>query len=229
MKNHNSNRRKLTPEEATEYDRLTRNATQITLFDMPSPVVYGYIRVSSKGQAREGYSLEAQEAAVRSAGATEIVKDVFTGVTADRPALDDLLSRIQPGDTLIATKFDRIARSLTAGIDLINELSQKGVKVIILEFGNICIDDSTIQGTLIRNIMLTFAQYEHDLIVQRMSEGKEIARQNPGWKEGRPKKYSQEQITHALTLLSDHSYSEVEKMTGISKSTLIRSKKKESL
>ncbi|MDY5577533.1 MAG: hypothetical protein SPF70_08745 [Lachnospiraceae bacterium] len=57
-------------------------------------------------------------------------------------------------------------------------------------------------------------------------EGKAIARQNPDFKEGRPKKFSKAQIDHAVELLSDYSYKQVEQMTGISKSTLIRAKKR---
>ena len=57
-------------------------------------------------------------------------------------------------------------------------------------------------------------------------EGKAIAKQNPDFREGRPKKYSRKQIEHALELLDNNSYKQVEDLTGISKSTLIRAKKK---
>ena len=57
-------------------------------------------------------------------------------------------------------------------------------------------------------------------------EGKAIAKQNPDFREGRPKKYSRKQIEHALELLDSNSYKQVEDLTGISKSTLIRAKKK---
>ncbi len=62
------------------------------------------------------------------------------------------------------------------------------------------------------------------MIIERTQEGKAIARQNPNFREGRPFKYSQKQIEHALTLKEAHSYKQVEEMTGISKSTLIRVK-----
>ncbi len=58
-------------------------------------------------------------------------------------------------------------------------------------------------------------------------EGKAIAKQNPDFKEGRPKKYSKKQVEHAIGLLDNHSYKQVEDLTGISKSTLIRAKKLE--
>ena len=63
------------------------------------------------------------------------------------------------------------------------------------------------------------------MINERCREGKEIAKQRPDFREGRPKVYRREQINHALALLKDNSYTEVEKLTGISKSTLIRAKK----
>lgn len=187
------------------------------------PVVYGYIRVSSKGQARDGNSLEAQEEAVRAAGATVIVKDIYTGTTIDRPFLDNLVKDIMPGDTLIVTKLDRIARSVHQGIELIDNLVGNGVKVHVLNLGMM---DNSPTGKLIRNVMLCFAEFERDMIMQRTREGKEIARQNPNYHEGPNRKYTDVQIDHALSLLGENSYSEVEKMTGISKSTLIRAKKK---
>ena len=55
----------------------------------------------------------------------------------------------------------------------------------------------------------------------------ELAKMNPDFREGRPKKFSNTQINHALSLLENHSYRQVEQMTGISKSTLIRKKKTE--
>lgn len=88
------------------------------------------------------------------------------------------------------------------------------------------IENSTI-GTLLLNVMLAFSQYEKDMINERCREGRMIARQNPNYKEGRPKKFSREQVELGLTLLNDgKTYKRVEAMTGISKSTLIRAKKK---
>lgn len=76
-----------------------------------------------------------------------------------------------------------------------------------------------------RNILLSFAQFERDMIVERTQEGKTIARQREDYREGRPKKYGKKQIRHALDLLESHSYKQVEEITGISKSTLIRARK----
>lgn len=186
-------------------------------------MIYGYARVSTKGQAKDGNSLEAQENALRLAGATKIYADVFTGTKTHRPELDKLMAVMQAGDTMVVTKLDRIARSATQGIELIQKLLDKGITVHVLNMGLL---DNTPTGKLIRNIMLAFAEFERDMIVERTQEGKAIAKQNPDFREGRPKKYSKKQINHALELLKQYSYKEVQQLTGISKSTLIRNREK---
>jgi DNA invertase Pin-like site-specific DNA recombinase len=74
--------------------------------------------------------------------------------------------------------------------------------------------------------MLAFAEFERQLILDRTSSGKTYARENnPNFKEGRPKVYSDEQINLALSLLENNSYRQVEKMTGISKTTILRARR----
>ena len=75
--------------------------------------------------------------------------------------------------------------------------------------------------------MLSFSEFERDMIIQRTQEGKAIARQNPNFRDGRPKKFSRAQINHALELLHTHSYKQVAAMTGISRATLGRAKAKQ--
>jgi DNA invertase Pin-like site-specific DNA recombinase len=186
-------------------------------------MIYGYARVSTKGQAKDGNSLEAQERALKEAGANEIYVDAFTGTKTDRPEFDKLMERIEEGDTLIVTKLDRFARSMMQGSVLVSDLIEKGIKVYILNIG---VMDNTPSSKLIRNVFFAFAEFERDMIVERTMEGKAIAKQNPDFKEGRPKKFSRKQIDHALELLNNNSYTQVAELTGISKSTLIRAKKK---
>ena len=138
-------------------------------------MIYGYARVSTKGQAKDGNSLEAQEIALRSAGAIKICADAFTGTKANRPELDKLLAVMQSGDTMVVTKLDRIARSATQGIALIQSLLDRGIVVHVLNMG---LMDNTPTGKLIRNIVLTFAEFERDMIVERTQEGKAIAKLN---------------------------------------------------
>ncbi|MGN0411226.1 MAG: recombinase family protein [Candidatus Fimousia sp.] len=190
-------------------------------------MIYGYARVSTKGQAKDGNSLEAQEKALREAGAIEIYKDAFTGTKEYRPEFDKLLKKLQSGDTLTVTKLDRFARSMTQGSELVSQLIEKGIKVVIINIGMM---DNTPASKLVRNIFFAFAEFERDMIVERTQEGKAIAKAKAEadgrkFREGRPKKYNQKKIDHALDLLEKHSYREVEELTGISKSTLIRAKR----
>ena len=183
-------------------------------------MVYGYARVSTKGQAREGNSLEAQMDLLKSAGAEKIFTDSFTGTKMDRPEFMKLRGLLKEGDTLIVSKLDRFARSVGQASDLITELIDQGVKVNVLNLG-ILSNDSV--STLMRNVLLSFAQFERDMIIERTQEGKAIAKQDPNFREGRPPLYSREQKQHALELLEEgRSFRQVERMTGISKATLVR-------
>ena len=217
--------RAMTDEEKREYDRLTANMEQMQLrLDelMAGPAVYGYARVSTYGQAAHGNSLEEQKRQLREAGAEEVFADVFTGKTTERPELQKLVERLNKGDTLIVTKLDRLGRSVAQASALITKLIDAGITVNVLNVG-VLSNDSV--STLLRNILLSFAQFERDMIVERTQEGRAVARQREGYREGRPKKFSKAQMDHAMELLDDHSYKQVAEMTGISKATLCREKR----
>ena len=130
---------------------------------------YGYARVSSVGQQRNGNSLDAQIELLKQRGAEVFVKECFTGRKVDRPKFTELLRKLQAGDELIVCKLDRFARSSKHGADLIQELVNRGVRVNILNMG---IADNTSTGKLLLNIMFAFAEYEADMIAERTSEGK---------------------------------------------------------
>ena len=182
----------------------------------------GYARVSSHGQARDGNSLASQVELLITAGAEKVYCDEYTGTKIDRPEFQKLLDDLKSGDTIIVTKLDRFARSVSQGIVLINELNNKGITVNVLNIGVI---GNTPAGRLTRNIFLAFAEFERDMIIERTQEGKKLAKNKPNYREGRPPKYSREQIQHALDLLDEYSYTTVTKMTGISKTTLARHRK----
>ena len=187
------------------------------------PTIYGYARVSTKGQARDGNSLEDQTNKLRMNGASQIFTDSFTGTKIDRPELDKLIAMLQPGDTLIVTKLDRIARSTTQGLQFIDSLLSKDIKVHILNMGMM---DNTPTGKLIRTIMFAFAEFERDMIVQRTTEGKSIARQNPDYHEGRPSLtldmdrfrivYNEDYLTH------NHTAEECASLLGISRRSFFK-------
>lgn len=146
-------------------------------------MIYGYARVSTKKQAKDGNSLEAQEKLLKENGAAKIYHDAFTGTKVDRPELNKLVGMLKEGDTLIVTKLDRLGRSLSKTSELITELIERGVTINILNLG--VLSNSSV-NTLMRNVLLAFAQFERDMIVERTTEGKEICRETkPDWREGR--------------------------------------------
>lgn len=180
--------------------------------------IYGYARVSGTSQ-----DLEAQIQALRDAGATVIYREKVTGTSRDRTEFNKLLNTLETNDTLIVTKLDRFARTAEDAITVIRGLVKRGVRVNILNMGTV---EDTTTGRLMLTILAGFAEFERDMIVERLAEGKAIARQRKDFREGRPRKYSREQLNHAMKLLEDNSYTKVEAMTGISKATLTRYRRK---
>jgi DNA invertase Pin-like site-specific DNA recombinase len=178
---------------------------------------YGYARVSTKGQ-----DLQAQINALEKEGCKKIFFEKITGTKVERTEFQKVIEMLAEGDTLTVTKLDRFARSTSDALSIVKDLFNRGVKVHVLNMGII---ENTPTGRLIFTIFSAFAEFERDLIVSRTQEGKEIAKQREDFREGRPKKFSKKQIQHALELLRDHSYKQVEEITGISKSTLIRAKR----
>ena len=188
-------------------------------------MIYGYIRVSTVKQASEGNSLEGQKKLLLENGVKEenIYKDIYTGTKSVRPSFNELINKLEQGDTLVVTKLDRFARSMIEGSKIVNELIDKGIRVNVLNIG---VMDDTPSSKLIRNIFFSFAEFERDMIVERTLEGKQIKmKRDLDATLGRPKKFKKAQRDMAIKLLEKHSYNEVSAMMGISRSTLIRYKK----
>ena len=186
-------------------------------------MIYGYARVSTTTQQNLGNSLEEQVASLTAYGCQEIIQEAFTGKTMERPAFQSLFSKLTANDTLVVTKLDRFARTAIEGVQTVRNLFERGVRVHILNMGLV---ENTLTGNLILTVMLAFAEYERGMIVERTQSAKIALRQNPDFKDGRPKKFSAQQISLALDLLkSGKSYGQVSKMSGISQSTLIRARK----
>ena len=144
---------------------------------------FGYARVSTKGQQKDGNSLEDQVNKLRDAGCTEIIEEAYTGTKMERPKLTTLLEQLEEGDTLVVCKLDRFARSAGEGSRVAKALLDRGVNVHILNMGLI---ENTPTGRLILNVLLSFAEFERDMIVERTSDGKAVKREtDPDWREGR--------------------------------------------
>lgn len=186
-------------------------------------MIYGYCRVSTKGQAKDGNSLDAQEQEILSKYSdAHIYKEAYTGTTTDRPVFNEVIQQMQKNDMLVVSKLDRLARNTEEGIKIVKNLFLKKCSVHVLNVGLL---EDTAMGQFFITTLLAVAELERNQIIERCQTGKAIARQNSDFTEGRPKKYSRQQVQHALDLLKSHSYKQVEQMTGISKSTLIRAKK----
>lgn len=135
---------------------------------------------------------------------------------------NEVIQQMQENDLLVVSKLDRLARNTEEGIKIVKNLFLKKCSVHVLNVGLL---EDTAMGQFFITTLLAVAELERNQIIERCQTGKAIARQNPDFTEGRPKKYSRQQVQHALDLLESHSYKQVEQMTGISKSTLIRAKK----
>ncbi|MGG1150991.1 recombinase family protein [Bacillus wiedmannii] len=181
---------------------------------------YGYARVSMKHQ-----DFESQLQTLNGEGCEVIYSEKFTGTTTDRPELTKVLEVLCEGDSLIVTKLDRLARNTKEGIAIIEDLFDKGVKVHILNVGLL---ENTTMGRFFIQTMLAVAEMERSLIVERTQEGKEIAKQNPNFTEGRPKVHANKKLDEAMRMKAEMKYSfrQLSEVTNISMSTLQRHARK---
>lgn len=180
---------------------------------------YGYARVSTRGQQHDGNSLADQKQKLYESGCDVVMVEQYTGTTMDRPVFSKLLDTLKPGDTLKVTKLDRFARSASEGSKIAKTLLDDNIALHIINMGMI---DNTSTGRLLLNILLSFSEYERDMIVERTQAGKEIARTKEGYREGRPP-IDQKRKQTAISLVNQgYSYNEVSDMTGLSKSTVVR-------
>jgi len=187
-------------------------------------MIIGYARVSTKGQLKEGHSIEIQTRDIldRYDGA-EIRVEQYTGTTTDRPIFNKLVNDLKRGDTLVVTKLDRLARNTVEGISIVQNLFNKRISVHVINIGLL---ENTSMGKFFLTTLLAVAEMERNTIIERTQTGKAIAKTKEGFKEGRPKLYTSKQINNAIEMLKNNSYTEVAEITGISKSTLIREVRK---
>lgn len=127
--------------------------------------------------------MQEQTEKLLAAGCEKIYSDSFTGTTIQRPEFSKLLSILKEGDTLVVTKLDRFARNAADGAKTVQELVDRGVVVHVLNMGRA---DNSPMGKLMTTILLAFSEFERDMIVERTSGGKEVAKtKDPNWREGR--------------------------------------------
>ena len=180
---------------------------------------YGYARVSTVHQRKDGNSLEDQRNQLLQEGCDFIIEEQFTGSRMDRPKFKLLCDQLNAGDTLVVCKLDRFARTVVEGALTCRELMQRGIRIHILNMG--IIEDTPV-GRLILTTFLAFAEFERDIIRERTMAGKEVARQRPGYREGRPEIYTEEVRRRTVLIASELSIRMTAKVTGISRSTVQR-------
>lgn len=186
---------------------------------MSNPITLGYARTSTTSQAA---SLDEQRLRLLDAGCSEVFIEEKSGKSiANRPQLQAMLAKIRPGDVVIATKIDRIARSTQDFLQLEALISEKGAT---LKFLDQPIDTSTPAGQLMVTILASFGEFERSMIVERVNQGLERAKRE-GIKLGRPQKdhESDPKYRGLLTLVqSGESVTSAAKAMGISRSTAKR-------
>lgn len=158
--------------------------TRNRAFRRPQGRLIGYARVSTDEQATE-----AQEMELRAAGCDVIVQEHGSGASRARPALSKLLRDISAGDTLVVVRIDRLARSVSHLLEVIEGLTEKGVHFRSLRDP---IDTTTPQGMFSLQVLGAVAQLERSLISERTKAGIRAAKAkgrlpgNPGIRERRP-------------------------------------------
>lgn len=179
----------------------------------------GYARVSTDDQ-----NLDLQRQALGAADCGEIFTDQVSGTSTRRPGLDKALARCANGDVLVVWRLDRLGRSLSHLIEVINQLGQRGVGFVSLSES---IDTTTAGGRLVFHLMGAIAEFERSLIVERTRAGVAAARKR-GQHMGRPVALTAAQVRHARTLMEGgESPGSVASSLGVSRSTLYRALKRQ--
>lgn len=178
----------------------------------------GYARVSTTDQ-----SLDLQIDALTKAGCERIYTEKMSGAKDDRPELAKALEVLRAGDTFVVYKLDRLARSTKKLIEVAEQLKEMEVEFVSIKDN---IDTSTPTGKLMFGMLAVLAEFERDIIRERVTAGLEAARAR-GRKGGRPAANAKK-VQQALSLYDsrNHSISEIEELTGISRATLYRALKK---
>ncbi len=183
-------------------------------------MIYGYARVSTKTQLK-GNSLEEQRKELKRQGCEAVIEEQHTGKTVDRPKFKKLIEELlQPGDTLVVCKLDRFARSVSEGIQVIQYLFKKQIRVHVLNVGLL---EDTPMGNFFITTLLAVAELERSMIQERTLAGKEIAKTRNGYREGRPP-LLRDKVALAMRLIDNehYSYREAARVTGISVSSIVR-------
>jgi DNA invertase Pin-like site-specific DNA recombinase len=178
-------------------------------------VIIGYARVSTDGQ-----TLDAQQAALAAAGATRVFAEKVSGVVTDRKALARAIAELRPGDCLLVTRLDRLARSTRDLLNVLDAISKAGAGFRSL--ADAWCDTSSAHGRLMLTVLGGLAEFERELIRSRTDEGRKRAK-GRGVKFGRKLKLTLHQRTEALARReAGESLVEIGRSYNVSHSTISR-------
>ena len=155
--------------------------------------VFGYARVSSQDQ-----DLSAQEAELVAAGAVKVYREKVSGAKANRAELLKVVNKLEPGDVLLVTRLDRLARSTRDLLNLLATISERGASFRSLR--DTWADTTNAHGRLIITVLAGLAEFERELIRSRCGEGMQRAKDR-GVRFGRPPKLTPHQRREARARL----------------------------
>jgi DNA invertase Pin-like site-specific DNA recombinase len=178
--------------------------------------VYGYARVSTEGQTLVG-----QEAALREAGATKVFAEKISGASAgNRKALAKALSVLAPGDVLLVTRLDRLARSTRDLLNVLDTMATAGAGFRSL--ADTWADTTTAHGRLMLTVLGGLAEFERELIKARTGEGRKRAKAR-GVHMGRPPALNSDQRREALARRqAGEALTDIARTFGVSHTTIGR-------
>ena len=180
------------------------------------PSVWGYARVS-----REDQQLALQLDALEAAGVprANIVEEKGSGAR-QRAGFEALLERLQPGDSLVAWKVDRLGRDALAALVVARDLDRRGVRVVITTLG---VDSSTPAGRMVFGVLAQLAEFERATLVERTNAGLAAARKR-GTHLGRPFRLSPHQQREARRMRSEEgkTYAQIAALFRVSRSVAWR-------
>jgi DNA invertase Pin-like site-specific DNA recombinase len=183
-------------------------------------MLIGYMRVSKSDGTQ---TLGLQRDALLAAGVTpeRLYEDRASGRKDDRPGLATCLQALQPGDTLVVWKLDRLGRNLKHLVGVVEELQQRQVGFKVLTAAGVQIDTTTANGRLVFGIFAALAEFEAELIRERTRAGLAAARAR-GRRGGRPRKMTKETLRTAMAAMSGQTTSAraVARRLGVPTTTL---------
>jgi DNA invertase Pin-like site-specific DNA recombinase len=183
-------------------------------------MLIGYVRVSKSDGSQTS---EPQRDALLAAGVdpARIYEDMASGRRDNRPGLVACLKAIQPGNTLVIWKLDRLGRDLRHLVNTVEDLRTRGIGLKVLAGAGAQIDTTTANGRLAFGIFAAFSEFERELIVERTTAGLAAARAR-GRLGGRPRKMNRSTLKMAMAAMADHNAvaAEVARRLGLTTTTL---------